>query len=272
MASPVGDGGAAAAIMVPFFDMANHDDASLVSAIKSVGVPRTETWRTGCASRWRGRSTRASGDRAWCWRPREGCENADDEVVIQYDPAADNRELMLRYGFSLRGNRNEKLPRPDDGSPASTCALTPGALKLALEAKVLMRESTPPEERRRLISVVANACLGLGGPTEDDSWELDEDACAKEAMDAVALRMHWQQVLDAFETSAVEDESLLTAAKAGVCGATANVVCAVGTGWSGRRRWPPGSRRWTRTRSGSAKTTGRMGRMGMGRMGMGGWG
>ena len=40
--------------------------------------------------------------------------------------------------------------------------------------------------------------------------------------------MHWQQVLDAFETSAVEDESLLTAAKAGVLpGATANVVCAV---------------------------------------------
>ena len=47
-------------------------------------------------------------------------------------------------------------------------------------------------------------------------------------MDAVALRMHWQQTLDAFETSAVEDESLLTAAKAGVLpGATANVVCAV---------------------------------------------
>ena len=157
-----------------------------------------------------------------------GLRNADDEIVIQYDPSADNRELMLRYGFSLRGNVNEKLPRPDDGSPASTCALTPGALKLALEAKGLMRESTPPEERRRLISVVANACLGLGGPTEDDSWELDEDACAKEAMDAVALRMHWQQVLDAFETSAVEDESLLTAAKAGVLpGATANVVCAV---------------------------------------------
>ena len=47
-------------------------------------------------------------------------------------------------------------------------------------------------------------------------------------MDAVALRMHWQQTLDAFETSAMEDESLLTAAKAGVLpGATANVVCAV---------------------------------------------
>jgi len=40
--------------------------------------------------------------------------------------------------------------------------------------------------------------------------------------------MHWQQTLDAFETSAVEDESLLTAAEAGVLpGATANVVCAV---------------------------------------------
>ena len=36
VASPVGDGASAAAIMVPFFDMANHDDASAVSAIKSV--------------------------------------------------------------------------------------------------------------------------------------------------------------------------------------------------------------------------------------------
>ena len=106
--------------------------------------------------------------------------------------------------------------------------LTAGAFKLALEAKGLMREMTPPEDQRRLISVVANACLGLGTPEEDDAWELDEDACVKEAMDASALREHWRVVLDSFETSAVEDDALLTAAKAGrLPGATANIVCAV---------------------------------------------
>ena len=76
--------------------------------------------------------------------------------------------------------------------------------------------------------MVANACLGLGTPEEDDAWELDEDACVKEAMDASALREHWRLVLDSFETSAVEDDALLTAAKAGrLPGATANIVCAV---------------------------------------------
>ena len=228
VASPVGDGGAAAAIMVPFFDMANHDDGSLVSAMKSVRGTEDGDVENGMRVAVERAINQGVGGPRVVLETTRGLQNADDEIVIQYDPSADNRELMLRYGFSLRGNRNEKLPRPNDGSPASTCALTPGALKLALEAKGLMRETTPPEERRRLISVVGNACLGLGGPGEDDSWELDEDACAKEAMDAVALRMHWQQTLDAFETSAVEDESLLTAAKAGVLpGATANVVCAV---------------------------------------------
>lgn len=228
VASPVGDGASAAAIMVPFFDMANHDDASIVSAIKSVRGTEDGDVENGMRVAVERAINQGVGGPRVVLETTRGLQNADDEVVIQYDPAADNRELMLRYGFSLRGNRNEKLPRPNDGSPASTCALTPGALKLALEAKGLMRESTPPEERRRLISVVANACPGRRGPSEDDSWELDEDACAKEAMDAVALRMHWQQTLDAFETSAMEDESLLTAAKAGVLpGATANVVCAV---------------------------------------------
>ena len=47
-------------------------------------------------------------------------------------------------------------------------------------------------------------------------------------MDASALREHWRVVLDSFETSAVEDDALLTAAKAGrLPGATANIVCAV---------------------------------------------
>jgi len=74
VASPVGDGASAAAIMVPFFDMANHDDRGYVSAIKSVRGTEDGTWRTGYASRWSARSTRAWAGRAWFWKPRAGCK------------------------------------------------------------------------------------------------------------------------------------------------------------------------------------------------------
>ena len=228
VASPVGDGASAAAIMVPFFDMANHDDRGYVSAIKSVRGTEDGDVENGIRVAVERAINQGVGGPRVVLETTRGLQNTDDEIVIQYDPDAANNELVLRYGFSLRGNRNEKLPRPDDGSPAATCVLTAGAFKLALEAKGLMREMTPPEDQRRLISVVANACLGLGTPEEDDAWELDEDACMKEAMDASALREHWRFVLDSFETSAVEDDALLTAAKAGrLPGATANIVCAV---------------------------------------------
>ena len=126
VASPVGDGGAAAAIMVPFFDMANHDDAYGVG--DQVGE--------GHRGRRRGERARVAVERAinqGVGGPRvvlettRGLQNADDEVVIQYDPTADNRELMPATGSPFRGTETRSLPRPNDGSPASTCALTPGA-------------------------------------------------------------------------------------------------------------------------------------------------
>ena len=39
-------------------------------------------------------------------------KTANEEVVISYDHVADNRELMLRYGFSLEANRNDRIQRP----------------------------------------------------------------------------------------------------------------------------------------------------------------
>jgi hypothetical protein len=52
VASQVGDGGDFAAILVPFFDMANHDDATKLTATKSIrgggGVPCSVVPRCVC--------------------------------------------------------------------------------------------------------------------------------------------------------------------------------------------------------------------------------
>ena len=155
---------------------------------------------------------------------------ANDEVVISYDPQADNRELMMRYGFSLRGNRNERVPRPPAPDPAATAVVTPAPLRAALEEKGVITEDTPAEERARLVLAVGSACGGLGsvGGEEEEKWELDEDDVAREAAAAGELRRAWSAALDAFDTPLSEDTAMLTAARAGsLPGATANVVCAL---------------------------------------------
>ena len=112
VASPVGDEGSAdfAAILTPFFDMANSDDASLVSASKSVrGTADADVENAARVALERGLNQGVGGPRVVLETTR-GLENQDAEILISYDPSARNAELMLRYGFVLRGNRNERLP------------------------------------------------------------------------------------------------------------------------------------------------------------------
>jgi len=108
VASPVGDGASAAAIMVPFFDMANHDDRGYVSAIKSVRGTEDGDVENGIRVAVERAINQGVGGPRVVLETTRGLQNTDDEIVIQYDPDAANNELVLRYGFSLRGNRNEK--------------------------------------------------------------------------------------------------------------------------------------------------------------------
>lgn len=188
VASRVGDSGDAAAILVPFFDMANHDDSAKITALKSVRGTEDSDVDGGVRVMLERAINQGVGGPRVVLETTRAMRGADDEVVISYDARADNRELMLRYGFSLRGNRNERLRRPGLPDAAATAALTPAPLRAALEAKGVMRADTPAEERARLVLAVGSACGGLGlGPgsvggsseSEEEAWELDEDDVAK---------------------------------------------------------------------------------------------
>ena len=238
LASPVGDDGSSdfAAILTPFFDMANSDDVSLVSASKSVrGTADADVENAARVVIERGLNQGVGGPRVVLETTR-GLESADAEILISYDPTASNAELMLRYGFSLRGNRNERLPGSSgsihkDAKTATTrqTRLESEILRFALEETGLMTEETSAEERRRLFVAVASACGGFGNPEEDQGeWELDdaqvrlEIACAEAFVDA------WTKQLRSFDTDLAQDEAALTAAQTGsLPGATPRIVAAI---------------------------------------------
>jgi len=238
VASPVGDEGSAdfAAILTPFFDMANSDDASLVSASKSVrGTADADVDNAARVALERGLNQGVGGPRVVLETTR-GLENQDAEILISYDPSARNAELMLRYGFVLRGNRNERLPGPKSSSfgDESTVEKTKKTLeseilRFALEATGAMTDEISASERRRLFVAVASACGGFGNPDEDTGeWELDVDQVRAEIALADAFAEAWRGALDAFDTTLAQDEAALTAARAGsLPGATPRIVAAI---------------------------------------------
>ena len=238
VASPVGDEGSAdfAAILTPFFDMANSDDASLVSASKSVrGTADADVDNAARVALERGLNQGVGGPRVVLETTR-GLENQDAEILISYDPSARNAELMLRYGFVLRGNRNERLPGPRSSSfgDESTVekkkkTLESEILRFALEATGAMTDEISASERRRLFVAVASACGGFGNPDEDTGeWELDVDQVRAEIALADAFAEAWRGALDAFDTTLAQDEAALTAARAGsLPGATPRIVAAI---------------------------------------------
>ena len=238
VASPVGDEGSAdfAAILTPFFDMANSDDASLVSASKSVrGTADADVDNAARVALERGLNQGVGGPRVVLETTR-GLENQDAEILISYDPSARNAELMLRYGFVLRGNRNERLPGPKRSSfgDESTVekkkkTLESEILRFALEATGAMTDEISASERRRLFVAVASACGGFGNPDEDTGeWELDVDQVRAEIALADAFAEAWRGALDAFDTTLAQDEAALTAARAGsLPGATPRIVAAI---------------------------------------------
>ncbi len=237
VASPVGDEGSAdfAAILTPFFDMANSDDASLVSASKSVrGTADADVDNAARVALERGLNQGVGGPRVVLETTR-GLENQDAEILISYDPSARNAELMLRYGFVLRGNRNERLPGPKSrrGNESTVekkkKTLESEIMRFALEATGAMTDEISASERRRLFVAVASACGGFGNPDEDTGeWELDVDQVRAEIALADAFAEAWRGALDAFDTTLAQDEAALTAARAGsLPGATPRIVAAI---------------------------------------------
>ena len=236
LASPVGDDGSSdfAAILTPFFDMANSDDVSLISASKSVrGTADADVENAARVALERGLNQGVGGPRVVLETTR-GLENADAEILISYDPTATNAELMLRYGFSLRGNRNERLPGPgsvrkDAEGKTRKTRLESEILRFALEETGLMTEETSAEERRRLFVAVASACGGFGNPEEDQGeWELDDAQVRAEIDAAEAFVDAWTAQLRSFDTDLARDEAALTAARAGsLPGATPRIVAAI---------------------------------------------
>ena len=227
VASPVGDDGSStfAAILAPFFDMANSDDVSLLSASKSVrGTADADARNAARVALERGLNQGVGGPRVVLETTR-GLENQDAEIIISYDPSASNRELMLRYGFSLRGNRNERLPSPTTAKKTLEAEI----LRFALETTGAMTEETSAEERRRLFVAVASACGGFGNPDEDEgAWELDVDQVRSEIDAADAFLDEWTAALEHFDTNAAQDEAALAAARAGsLPGATPRIVAAI---------------------------------------------
>jgi hypothetical protein len=149
VASQVGDSGEFAAILVPFFDMANHDDAAKITALKSIRGTEDSDVSGGVRVMLERAINQGVGGPRMVLETTRAMRGENDEIVISYDPHAANRELMLRYGFSLRANRNERLQRPPAPDPAATAVVTPAVLRAALEAKGVIGEDTPEEERAR---------------------------------------------------------------------------------------------------------------------------
>ena len=96
------------AVLAPCVDMANHVDIANVTALKKIGASdggglKGAYWRVVTGGSVDG------GGGACCLETNRPIQGADEEVTISYQPDASNDELMESYGFSLRGNRNDRL-------------------------------------------------------------------------------------------------------------------------------------------------------------------
>ena len=191
------------AVMAPGVDMANHVDVTNVTALKKIGASdggglRGAYWRLATGGSVDG------GGGACCLETNRPIKGADEEVTISYQPEASNEDLMTSYGFSLRGNRNDRLRVPQMNR------LRLGAFRQAIEDTGLLTSDTPEEDVRRFIAVVASACgLSIGKELTQDDWELDADAAQREVDNAVALGQLWEAELTSYATSLEEDEEEL---------------------------------------------------------------
>jgi tryptophan synthase beta chain len=131
-----------------------------------------------------------------------------EEVTISYVPAADNLELMMSYGFALRGNRNDRIDIPMTEKTSTRLRL--GALRYALEDVGLMSAATSEDDIRRLIAIVGSACIiPAGANITDDDWELSAEEAERQIGNAQTIAEAWEDELDAFPTTLEADEELL---------------------------------------------------------------
>ena len=228
VASEVGDSGEYAAILVPFFDMANHDDVRDVTAVKSIRGTEDGDVEGGLRVMAERALNQGVGGPRMVLETTRAMKSDQDEVVISYDPTGSNRELMLRYGFSLRCNRNDKIERPAAPDRASSALVAPEPFRAALEAKDVMKEGMSDEDRARLICVFNNVTGTSAAVAEDDdgAWELDEDDVKTETAAAKTLIRAWSDALNQFETSIGQDDAFLNAARAGSLPGVTSIIAA----------------------------------------------
>ena len=116
VATRVGEaGGGDAAIMVPFFDMANHDDNNYVTAIKSVRGTDDSDVDGGIRVGLEKAINRGVGGPRMVMETTRAMTNSDVEVVNSYDPKAANAELFaLRFQPPRQSQRTPVPPRGCD--------------------------------------------------------------------------------------------------------------------------------------------------------------
>ena len=187
--------------------MANHVDASKVTALKKIGASdggglRGAYWRVITGGNIEG------GGGSCCLETNRPLAAKGEEITISYVPAADNLELMMSYGFALRGNRNDRINIPMTDTTSSRLRL--GALRYALEDVGLMSAATKEEDIRRLIAIVGSACIiPPGANIVDDDWELSAEDAERQVGNAQTIAEAWEDELDAFPTTLEADEELL---------------------------------------------------------------
>ena len=192
------------AVMAPCVDMANHVDVTNVTALKKIGATDGGGLRGAYWRLMTGGSVDGGGG-ACCLETNRPITSADEEVTISYQPDATNDELMVSYGFSLKGNRNDRLPSPKDKW------LRLGSLRQAIEDSGVLTMETPEEDVRRLIAVLSSACgLSIGQETApDDDWSFDADGTEREIDNAIALGQIWESELTSYATTLEQDEAIL---------------------------------------------------------------
>jgi len=204
---PGGDDDTAVAVLAPCVDMANHVDASKVTALKKIGASdggglRGAYWRVATGG------TIEGGGGSCCLETNLPLAAKGVEVTINYVPAASNLELMTSYGFSLEGNRNDRLDIPMTETTSTRLRL--GALRYAFEEVGIMSAQTAEDDIRRLIAIVGSACITPPGVNiVDEDWELDVDESQRQVDNARQIAEAWEDELDAFPTTLEEDEELL---------------------------------------------------------------
>jgi hypothetical protein len=206
-ANPGGNDDTAVAVLAPCVDMANHVDAAKVTALKKIGASdggglRGAYWRVITGGNIEG------GGGSCCLETNRPLAAKGEEITISYVPAADNLELMMSYGFALRGNRNDRINIPMTETTSSRLRL--GALRYALEDVGLMSAATAEEDIRRLIAIVGSACIiPPGANIVDDDWELSAEDAERQVGNAQTIAEAWEDELDAFPTTLEADEELL---------------------------------------------------------------